>query len=454
MSKKKSGKTFNKTESQSNQYIQNTLSKKQKVKFPKIGHRILKSSISVFICFIIYLLRGRTGIHFYSMIAALWCIRPYMGNMKEMAIQRTFGTLFGALFGLIVLLLKIHLFSDMSFEKELLFYVIISVCIIPIIYSTILLKHTDASYFSCVVFLSIAVVHAKDDNPYLFVLNRITDTMIGIVVGIIVNSFSIPSKKRKDILFVSGIDDALISKKEELSPYSKRQINNMIEDGANFTISTMRTPASLMNVLNGVNLSLPIIAMDGAVLYDIQKNEFMYIFVISHNTSTELLELMKSENIHAFSNVIADDCLLIFYDGLFNDVQKEMFEKLHRSPYRNYINMPVVKNSKIVYFFLVEKTEVLERFYIILSEKGYTEKLKILFYPYEEYPGYSCIKIFNKNATRDNMLLYLEKTTGLSKTITFGSIPGKYDILINEDDTNQVARTLRKMYKVPFWKSV
>lgn len=53
-----------------------------------------------------------------------------------------------------------------------------------ILYTTVLLKK-NASYFSTVVFLSIVVNHIGDQNPLLFVFNRVLDTMIGIVLAML-----------------------------------------------------------------------------------------------------------------------------------------------------------------------------------------------------------------------------------------------------------------------------
>ena len=50
------------------------------------------------------------------------------------------------------------------------------------------------------------------------------------------------------------------------------------------------------------------------------------------------------------------------------------------------------------------------------------------------------------------MLVYLKDMTGLTKTVTFGSVPEKYDVQVVGKDTNQVARTLRRMYEVPVWR--
>lgn len=423
----------------------------KKINLPRIGKRIIKSSVSVFLCYVIYLLRGRKGIPFYSMLAALWCIRPLIGSTMEMAVQRTTGTLMGALYGLLLLLIKVNFLPEQTLVYELIYDGMVSLMIILVIYTTVIMKHQNASYFSCVVFLSIVVIHVEDVNPFFFVLDRVVDTMIGIIIGIGMNVVHIPAKKQKDILFVSGIDDTLIAREEKLSTYSKRELNFLIDDGANFTISTMRTPASIQKLLEGIHLRFPIIAMDGAVLYDMNTNEFICTEVMSAQTAEELLEVIKRFGLHCFSNVIVDDCLLIFYQSLENEGEKKVFEKMHTSPYRNYIQGQVPKDTAVVYFMIIDRTEKIQEFYHSLQNQGYENRLKILCYPSVDYPGYSYIKIYNKNATRENMLHYLKKMVGIEKTVTFGSLDGKYDVTV-KGDTDQVARTLKKMYEVPLWR--
>lgn len=60
---------------------------------------------------------------------------------------------------------------------------------------------------------------------------------------------------------------------------------------------------------------------------------------------------------------------------------------------------------------------------------------------------YGIIKIYNRNATRDNMNSYLKNMLNLQKTVTFGSIPEKYDVYIEEGNVNKVVQVLKKMYE-------
>lgn len=417
----------------------------RKGKLPKIGMRIIKSAVAVFICFMYYLFFRKNGIIFYSQLAALWCMQPNMNNTKAKATQRTIGTLTGAVIGLLILLID-RSFIPTTRMGNFFYDILVAFAIIVVIYITILIRKPDASYFSCVVFLSIVVNHIGDANPYVFVFDRVMDTMIGIIIGMGVNAFRLPYRKEKDILFVSGMDDTLLVGNKSLSPYSLVELNRMISEGAHFTISTMRTPASLIKPLVNVKLNLPVIAMDGAVMYDIQKNEYLHIYVISTDTAERLREFLDKYQINYFINMVIDNMLIIEYGELQNEAEKDIYEKLHTSPYRNYTTRNLLREAQCVYFMILQESEKIAQIYEELQNE-FSQTLRIITYESEDYPGYSYIKIYNKNATRENMLAYLQKETGTKKTVTFGSIKGKYDVLIEEYDYNKVVRTLKKMYE-------
>lgn len=148
---------------------------------PKIGMRIIKSAIAVNICCIICLLRG--GMPFYSSIAAILCMQKESGKAKVVAINRMVGTCIGGLCGYLALLvLKLPLFTNLYIS-----YSFLSLCIIPLMYLTIVLKKQSATYITCVVFLCVTITHGGDVSPQLFALNRVIDTFIGIIVSLCIN---------------------------------------------------------------------------------------------------------------------------------------------------------------------------------------------------------------------------------------------------------------------------
>jgi len=417
---------------------------------PRLGKRIIKSFFGILICYLIHRLRGGGGIVFYSQLATLWCIQPYIKDSVKNGLQRTRGTLIGAAYGLLVILLCHRLFPVLSADEGL-YALVVSIGVALVLYTTVVLKQKAASYFSAVVFLSIVVNHIQDINPVLFVWDRVLDTMIGIVVGVSVNIFRIPRRKRKDILFVSGVDDTLLNSKEEISPFSKVEINRMLDEGANFTVSTMRTPASVIEALSGINWRLPLIVMDGAALYDIVERRYIKTCPLDSARIAQLRDFFASINKNCYINTVVDEMLVICHGELQTDTERLMYSKLRKSVHRNLVQRDLSADGEVLYFMSFGEKALMDTVFEQLKALPCYDNLKILYYPSTDYPGQMYIKIYDRSATRDNMMQYLKEYTGLEKTLTFGSLEGRYDVVVHPKETDIVARTLERVYEPYFF---
>jgi len=426
--------------------MQTVNGEKRKIKLPPIGLRIIKSAVAVFICYIVDFLRAGNGIVFYSQLSALWCMQDYAQETKNNALQRTIGTFVGAVHGLIVLVL-FRYFEGPAFIKGLLTAATVAIAIVFIIYTTVLLNKRNASYFSCVVFLSIVVNHAGDVNPFIFVLNRVLDTMIGIAIGVLVNTFRIHRKRNRNILFVSGLDDTLLNDNNNMSGYSRVELNRMLDEGLKFTISTVRTPASLIEPLSKIRLKLPVIVMDGAALYNIPEKRFEKVYVISKEEAAKTADFLSKLGFSVFTNLIIDDTVLIYYGDSDNEVYNDIADKLRKSPYRNYIKRPAPKDEPVVYFMIIEKDEDIEKACERLKEAGYDRLLRLAVTKSTEYKGYSYLKIYNKNAFKENMMDYLLEQIEVERVVTFGTIEGRYTHIIEPGDSNRVVRIVNREFE-------
>jgi len=427
----------------------------KKKHIPQIGMRIIKSAIGIFICFMVDILRNGSGIVFYSQLAVLWCIRDYVSETKKFAIQRTIGTIIGAFYGLILIVTRVMLirgrgcdinwvrFISSACDSEVGYSFIVSIGIVLVLYTTVLLKQKQASYFSCVVFLSIVINHVADVNPYLFVWNRFLDTMIGIIIGVMVNCLFTHRSRNKDTLFISGLDDTLLAPGGEMSAYSRVELNRMIEAGVNFTVSTIRTPASLLEPLRGINLTLPVIAMDGAALYNVSDNSYEKVYIISSEHSILIQNYLNGCQVNYFTNIVIEDVLLIYYQDSDNKYYNELMGKMRKSPYRNYLKCNETVEKDVVYFMVIDSSIKINELYEKMQREELFKEFKITVTPSGMTEGASLLKIYNKNATKENMLDYLTDKLNITNTVTFGTIEGKYTHTIKSGDFNRVVKLMK-----------
>lgn len=420
--------------------------KDQKILFPRVGQRILRSVAAVVLSFVVYTLRGHQGIPFYTTLAVLQCMQPYHESTWKVARKRTTGTLIGAFWGLVLILLQVELLQG-RFQDTMPGYLLISFFTGIVLYSTVLLGVKETAYFSCVVFLSITVIHLGDERPFRFVFNRVLDTMIGVVLALFVNSVHLPRIRDNRTLYVSGIDDTILDKASSLSPYSKIELNRMIDEGLQFTVSTIRTPASVREALEGVRLNIPIIAMDGAVLYDMQENLYLMKYQMSPQEAKRMTDFAGKHHIQVFTNTVTDNLLVIYYRILDNEAQQGIYQRRRRSPYRNYVHTEQDVYENVVYLLLIDRTEKMEAFYEELMREPWIGSYRIEKALSENYPGFTHIKVYHRDATRTHMLENLKALKELESSVTFGSIPGKYDVLITDSGKDSMVRQLKKLYK-------
>ena len=69
-------------------------------------------------------------------------------------------------------------------------------------------------------------------------------------------------------LFISDLDGTLLDRNAEVTEYTKIALNRLIAKGMNFTVATARTYSSAGRILAGLDLKLPLILMNGVLIYD------------------------------------------------------------------------------------------------------------------------------------------------------------------------------------------
>lgn len=423
-------------------------------RLPMPGQRIIRSVVAVWLCFVVYFLRGRSGIPFFSAIAVLQCIQPYTRDIRKIARQKIVGTLFGSLWGLLLLLLENLLVED-GIPDEWPHYLLTGVFVGIVLYTTVLLRIRDVAYFSAVVFLTVAVNHSGDQSPYVYCLNRMLDTMIGIAIGELVNRLQLPRRRNTDVLFASGIGEFLLGTEQALTLYSKVELNRLIEDGAKFTVSTVQTQATVRELLGGVDLRYPIVTMDGAALYDTKKLEYVRTMPMSDGDAERIVRWLRAEKLPFFSNSIEENLLVIHYMRLPNEAMRKIYEGKRRSPYRNYLKSPVEHYENIVYLLVVDTDEAIEAGYRKLMAQPWSDAYRVV-RARSEFEGYSFLKIYDARVSKDAMLRELAAMLGVSRVVTFGCKDG-YDVMITSGDRNEMVKELRDRFEpvdLRCWRSV
>lgn len=218
-------------------------------------------------------------------------------------------------------------------------------------------------------------------------------------------------------LYISDLDGTLLNSNALISNTSKNLLNKAIKNGINFTIATARTPATVVNILKGVNITLPIITMNGSAIYNIKDNKYFYYLTIEQELVLKLQNIIAKENLNAFIYSIMDNRLFVYHNKLIHPHQIKFFEERKGTIYKTFLEKPLPPNLNVLYFTIMD----------------YEDKINSLYNKIKDMPGLSIAKykdtynkeimnleIYHKSASKANAINYLKNYFHFNKLITFG----------------------------------
>lgn len=315
---------------------------------PHLGQRIVKTAVAVFLCLVIYHMRGyRSGsMPVEAAITAIVCMQPVASSAAEYALNRFTATMIGAFWGiaLIVLLDLVPAFGASS----MILYFLMALGVLLTLYSSVLLHKPDTSALSAITFLCIVIAWPFIESPIREAVVRVVDIMIGTIVAVIVNVFRLPRDYRRERVFFLFQRDLIPGSHASLSPGLLFQLNNLYRDGARICIQSEHAPAFFAMQMNQVSLALPSIVMDGTAIFDTSENHYLWAEHISVPDSERITAMLDQAGISYFVYTIHKDRICIFHRGEMREEERIVYERMRRSPYRRYLEEEIYDPKQIV----------------------------------------------------------------------------------------------------------
>ncbi len=412
----------------------------------KIGQRNIKTAIAVLITLIInlilYLISPEFASTWYSPffagIAAVYSMQRENSKSFALAKIRSLGSIFGGLFGMSLILFYEAVLSDIildrygSFMNMFVLYMFAALFIIVLISILVRFKQHDLVFVAALTYLSVTISLRNNLPVVPFAINRISSTIIGVLITLMINNFHLIRFRNKDILFVSGLDQCLLTADKKLTPFSTYTLTTLLKDGLNFTISTTRTPASLSKILYGIPLKLELMIMNGAVSYDMQNEKFLDVKHIPKHTQKGIDDYFSIINRNIFSYSIVDQALSIYHTIFENEAEEKFYLDRKNDYFRNHIKGRVSHTEEVVFYILIDQKTKVDQYSKDLL-KLYQNDISCQIYPYSLKDGYYFLKIFasktsKKIALDDFLSKHKEKLV-----IAFGSKSFDVDMMRNSD---------------------
>ncbi len=397
---------------------------------PRLGKRIIKTAVAVYICLVINYLRGfgAETMSTDAAITALICMQNTVDATKQNAFFRLMGTLVGAVWGLVFMLL---LYSFHSSHHILLSYVLISLGVMIVIYTTVLIKKPESSSLAAIVFICMLIPFSIVDSPAMYAIKRFDGVLIGTLVSFLVNQFRLPMKQDIKSVFFVKIRDLGQDSYSRLSPSVIYQLQSLFSRGAKVCLISDHAPAYVAMQLSSINPTVPQIVMDGAAIYSSADDRYLWKQTIPDGNDKLVRQYLDSEGLNYFIATVHRNKTCLFHCGKdYTPEEKKVYDKLKSSPYRHYLQEEVFDEAEVVSFKIVGKTEDITA----LEKKLYSdipvERFRIVRRKERDENDISSLYIFDADATLDyaktKIIEFVGKGTPLTPVDVFLSDGYRY----------------------------
>lgn len=221
-------------------------------------------------------------------------------------------------------------------------------------------------------------------------------------------------------LFVSDLDGTLLNSKAEISDATAQIINRGIADGMDFTISTARTPTTALKIVERLNIKLPVMLMNGVLIYDMASGRYLQKAVMDETVVMVLLGLIKLKGLSCFLYALEDGQFRAYYDSVestsLNYFRNERIMKYDKK-FTEVEDLSLIAGNDIIYCVLREPKEKLEGLY---RELSVVKGVKAEFYPDVYNDAYYMLEIYSEKASKKEALSYLRTTRHYDSVIGFG----------------------------------
>ena len=124
-------------------------------------------------------------------------------------------------------------------------------------------------------------------------------------------------------LYISDMDGTLLGADSLLSNTSARIISDLTRRGANITVATARTPATVEMILADAETSLPAIVMTGAAMWCRDTKSYRNVRYLAEDTYLQLMSKCENYGVNPFRYTLPDGkSMQVYHNGSMSQCEQ------------------------------------------------------------------------------------------------------------------------------------
>ncbi len=221
-------------------------------------------------------------------------------------------------------------------------------------------------------------------------------------------------------LYISDLDGTLLNNSAEVSRESVELLNKAIKNGVFFSVATARTAATVLQMLDKIEVNAPIVLMNGVTVYDMKKGEYVRVCAFSDKAKREFAEVVKSHSSSGFFYCYEGNETTTYYQNTFSPNAEQFIrerEEKYGKKFTKINSLDELAVKAMVYYSYNDYREKLQPVYEKVSK---IEGLRCEFYADNYNTDFWYLEVCSQDASKKNAVEFLKQKYGFDRVVAFG----------------------------------
>lgn len=248
-------------------------------------------------------------------------------------------------------------------------------------------------------------------------------------------------------LYITDLDGTFLNSNAELTEKSKKLISGAIDNGTLFSVATARTFATVTKLFENVSLKLPLVLMNGVMLYDPAEKSILSCHSIDIRSIKEVFETYKRHHIYPLVYRCKEKYLEIEYFSTDNPHQMKYINKRTDATGKRFVYSPsfsIKENDAVIYIVTLDKYEKILPLYEDVSK---IKDISCVFYR-DNYTDCYFLEIFASGVSKASAMLELKSIVGADRTVAFGDNLNDIEMFKSADEAYAVENACDELKKI------
>ena len=222
-----------------------------------------------------------------------------------------------------------------------------------------------------------------------------------------------------DTLYISDLDGTLLTPECKISDETASALNAMIANGLLFTVATARSASSAAPLLEKLNLRLPVILMNGVVIYDLEKRKPVSVCPIEAEAARAALAIFERHHITPFYNRLNQNKLEVCFTQLKPEANRKYYESRKGAPDKHFVAVNRLTVANDIPSIYLTTFDCYDTLLPAARELAAIDGLTSVLYK-DTYSDAWLIEAFSSKASKPSGAEWIQKCTGAKHMVAFG----------------------------------